>query len=467
MLQITRATALPAFPLDVESLEQRMLLSVSPLYPYALVDHSGITQGPDGRTWLIDATADRIRRIASNGQVEQFTFPGADGKALDLGNDIATGADGKLWFGLKDVAGWHVAHVSTDGLLEIVSPAGTRAVTHFEAGADGKVWFARADGTIARIDPAGQIADVAAPNVRQVYDLELAADGSMWFTGGGTWETDTNAFTYGELVGSITPDGLVSEYRTDSTFGRLTDIVASDDGFLYFGASGAIGRIGAAGGTIEKFSVGAIDAWDLTAGPDGNVWFLDLGKPLNPLARLTFIDEDGKSTDEDVYRVYHAALIDWGDGTETWGVVGERADGSFDVLGSHTYAEAGEYTVKLVVRRNTRYMPQLPRWRRGRDGNWMSDIAGYASDGSGRGDKKDEYARTLFTVRVKKPKKITPPKCRPGQKPKRDNCVVVKKKKADKKKFSPATERAVVATADVLSLFSSRRIVEADAPSLF
>jgi hypothetical protein len=178
----------------------------------------------------------------------------------------------------------------------------------------------------------------------------------------------------------------------------------------------------------------------------------------------TFIDEDGKSTNEDVYRVYHAALIDWGDGTETWGIVGERADGSYDVLGSHTYAQAGEYAVKLVVRRNTRYMPQLPRWRRG--GFNAGDSASFASDGSGRGDKKDEYAKTLFTVRVKKPKKVTPPKCRPGQKPKRDNCVVAKKKKSDKKRSNLTTERATAWAGDVLSPFSTRRI-EDDAPSLF
>src|SRR5687768_1540173 len=137
MSQSQRAASLRSFPLGIESLEQRTLLSYSPYYSYSSPDHSGITQGPDEDTWLIDANADRIRQDSSDGAVRSFKFPGPDGKALDLGNDIAAGADGKLWFALKDAAGWHVARVSTDGLLEIVSAADTRAVTQVEAGADG------------------------------------------------------------------------------------------------------------------------------------------------------------------------------------------------------------------------------------------------------------------------------------------------------------------------------------------
>src|SRR4029078_891097 len=44
----------------------------------------------------------------------------------------------------------------------------------------------------------------------------------------------------------------------------------------------------------------------------------------------TFTDGDGESTDPDHYRVYHAALIDWGDGTITQGQIVANDDSGFD-----------------------------------------------------------------------------------------------------------------------------------------
>jgi hypothetical protein len=72
----------------------------------------------------------------------------------------------------------------------------------------------------------------------------------------------------------------------------------------------------------------------------------------------TFTDGDGESTAPDRYRVYHAALIDWGDGAITQGQIVANTNGGFDVIGSHTYAQAGDYAMKVIVRRNERVLPQ-------------------------------------------------------------------------------------------------------------
>lgn len=71
-----------------------------------------------------------------------------------------------------------------------------------------------------------------------------------------------------------------------------------------------------------------------------------------------FIDEDGESTDPTTYRVYHAALIDWGDGQITEGVVSTNEDGSYSVASTHDYASEGDYEIRVRVRRNTFYARQ-------------------------------------------------------------------------------------------------------------
>ena len=277
--------------LDVEHLEGRTLLSVAKLDPisYFFGDRSGITQGPDSHMWLIDEASDRIRKISGDGDVREFTFPGAvEGERLDLGSDIAAGPDGKLWFGVRDRTGWRLARVSTDGVLEIVSPGETQAIEQVEAGTDGGVWFSRFGGKIGRIDETGQITLVSAEGLSDVFDLEAGPDGTMWFSGYGRIGGPAEAGTVGwkprhDLIGKISSGGVVEQFPTTG-FSYITDIVAAADGFIYFGANNALGRV-SINGEIKPIALPGIRAVDLTARPDG-VWFVDLSNPLNPIAKV-------------------------------------------------------------------------------------------------------------------------------------------------------------------------------------
>jgi hypothetical protein len=67
------------------------------------------------------------------------------------------------------------------------------------------------------------------------------------------------------------------------------------------------------------------------------------GKQLNAVSIATFTDGD-KSASASEY----SAKIDWGDGTTTAGTV-TGSTGSFNLAGSHTYAEHGSYTLKVTV----------------------------------------------------------------------------------------------------------------------
>lgn len=112
----------------------------------------------------------------------------------------------------------------------------------------------------------------------------------------------------------------------------------------------------------------------------------------------TFIDEDGDSTDPDRYRVYHAALIDWGDGSFDFGDIFREADGTFRVDGAHSYAKPGEYFVKMFVRRNVRHLPGMypPIYYDG--------VVALNSDGRSAQEQLEEYSAILFKVRVGKGK---------------------------------------------------------------
>jgi hypothetical protein len=68
------------------------------------------------------------------------------------------------------------------------------------------------------------------------------------------------------------------------------------------------------------------------------------GVPLNNVPVATFIDNSGVPLSS------YSATIDWGDGSITSGtVVPGNAPGTFLILGSHTYINAGDYTLTVSV----------------------------------------------------------------------------------------------------------------------
>lgn len=68
-----------------------------------------------------------------------------------------------------------------------------------------------------------------------------------------------------------------------------------------------------------------------------------------------FEDDWGESSDPSEYRVYHAALIDWGDGSITSGLVTTNPDGTYSVASTHNYQADGSYQIHILVRRNAFY----------------------------------------------------------------------------------------------------------------
>src|SRR5260370_1292216 len=124
---------------------------------------------------------------------------------------------------------------------------------------------------------------IPTPN-NQLGDITAGPDGAVWFT-----EIIPNAqngnVTITGKIGRITPAGHISEFPLPSN-SYANDITAGPDGAIWFTEIipnlqsltfvGKIGRITPAG-QISEFPVPTrSNLLGITAGPDGNLWFTEL-----------------------------------------------------------------------------------------------------------------------------------------------------------------------------------------------
>lgn len=174
------------------------------------------------------------------------------------------------------------------------------------AGPDGNLWFTTGD--IDRMTPDGIITMFTVPSV-DVYgqflggpdQITAGPDGNLWFT-----ETQAN------VIGRITPEGIVKQFPLPMRLRYPYDIAAGPDGNLWFTELYNIGRI-TTNGIITEFPlpIGS-DAGDITAGSDGNLWFTD----INKIGRIT---PDGAITEFPLPLAYSGdGFITSGPGGNLW-----------------------------------------------------------------------------------------------------------------------------------------------------
>jgi streptogramin lyase len=240
---------------------------------------------------------------ASLGQVTEFSA-GLQGKASNP-TGIAAGPDGNVWFTDQGCA-----LASNPGTCAIgrITPSG--AIAEFSAGLqaanksvpydialgpDGNLWFTD-DGlkhAIGLITPGGVItefsAGLQAGNKSVPRFIARGPDGNLWFTDWGCVPPLSGACA----IGRITPTGAITEFSAGLQAGNKSfplGIAAGPDGNLWFtdigcaiGGACEIGRI-TPSGTIKEFTAGlqsnSVPGF-IATGPDGNLWFTDVGAPPN------------------------------------------------------------------------------------------------------------------------------------------------------------------------------------------
>jgi streptogramin lyase len=211
--------------------------------------------------------------------VVQYPLPASN----SLPSSITTGPDGNMWFTEQNGIG----RISLEGILTEFAVSGASNIV---AGPDGNLWFTE-PSAIGQITAAGQITEFPLPNIGfSPTDITGNLDGNLWFC-------------FGTNIGRITPAGSITLFKLPTfptingdprpIFFTAQRIVAGADGRLWFSDQtlsapwsgttrqdpmlGVITTNGFQSNddifTEDQFE-SADRVFDLTFGPDGNVWFV-------------------------------------------------------------------------------------------------------------------------------------------------------------------------------------------------
>jgi virginiamycin B lyase len=264
------------------------------VYPVPTVPSfpAGIAAGPDGALWFTENTLNRIGRITTSGTVTEFPT------TVET-NSITGGPDGAIWFTSNT---YHaIVRMTTAGTVTNVFSTGNLSPHFITTGSDGALWFTTYGNAIGRITTSGAVTSYPTPaNEATTWTITPGPDGALWFTqvdgdylarvrpglplrrGTGTRFPRFS----GNDIGRITTAGAVTEFPA-STLGPALNITAGPDGALWFTEyNAAIGRISTSG-TIAEFPTPAQLTGDegIAPGSDGAVWFAGLGG--NAIGRIT------------------------------------------------------------------------------------------------------------------------------------------------------------------------------------
>jgi len=162
--QMTEWSLMPAIPLSAPS-----------TYP------QGITAGPDGALWFVEANTGTIGRITTAGLITRFSTAAL--RINSAPTSIASGPDGALWF-TETQNGNKIGRITTAGQInEYAIPTALSEPSGITAGPDGAVWFTEEFGNkLGRITTAGQISEYAI-NIGPT-GIAAGPDGALWLAGG-------------------------------------------------------------------------------------------------------------------------------------------------------------------------------------------------------------------------------------------------------------------------------------------
>ena len=240
-------------------------------HPKKVFGEYGIIQGPDGNIWFTG------RMKKSNGILGSITPTGQVGipySGQAEPNAVASGPAGTIWFnGLSgsiqtiDVHSYSVAKYSL--------PSDHRAVNMVE-GSDGNMWFTDLTNSgpqlIGKMTPSGIVSEFTIPdNGFDQNGIASGPDGNVWFTASDSSETHG-------MVGRCTLDGQITLYPVPS--GSLLFAIASGpaNDLYVTEISGYIGRVTVSGSSVQitdyQLSPSRLPL-GVALGPDGNMWLTE------------------------------------------------------------------------------------------------------------------------------------------------------------------------------------------------
>jgi streptogramin lyase len=232
----------------------------------------GIANGPDGNVWFTDQFTGKVGHInTTGGQLTEYSLP-----AGSYPQGLTVGPYGNFWFVDQKKTGlFTIGKITTAGTITEYSGTVNAGVfqpyasaAQIATGADGKLWFTnpQAAGTAGR-NFAGTITTAGTVTLYTTADLPAAIisgpDGNLWVT-------------EGSHVAKITPLGMETEYAISRGSSGIT---VGPDGNLWFTEFRTLGKI-TTGGTLTEYPATTFSNFRLpggiAAGPDGNLWFMGI-----------------------------------------------------------------------------------------------------------------------------------------------------------------------------------------------
>jgi hypothetical protein len=271
----------------------------NPYQPFGPLTHpaSYVAAGSNGSVWFIECNSANPPRcqpgyIDSVGTVHEFT-------ELPALASAALGPDGNEWYagGALNPFIYRVtpSGVETAFQIRTIGPLEMFNAPGITAGPDGNMWFVEVD-RVGKISMSGAVQEYAlAPGHIAHWPPNIVAgpDNRLWF-GNAT-----------ENV-AITTGGVFSYYPIAgaANAGVGLAVAFGADGKLYFpGYAGTHAMTTSGYETVPS----ATGAWDLTLGPDGNVWgFTSCTTSGQFVTGIRFITPSGGST---CYQVSPGASI--------------------------------------------------------------------------------------------------------------------------------------------------------------
>jgi virginiamycin B lyase len=273
----------------------------------------GIEFDATGRLWVTFEFSGQIVRLDENGKPDQTfdvkldcpTCPGG-AKINTHPHGMGFGLDGKtIWFTGK--ATGTVGKVTSDGKMTTYTLATVGSVPiYVRAGNDGTMWVTELVGNaIARITSDGKVAEFAIPthNSRPIAIVPEPGSNNMWFSE-----------EAGNRVGRITPDGTITEYPVPMSAANVilaglafdnaknlwvqqyvdqnnptpadpspagSDFIIRIDKSILTTSPGDISKVPV---TFYKVPSTQTVMHRIVQGPDGNMWFTELG--VNKVGKL-------------------------------------------------------------------------------------------------------------------------------------------------------------------------------------
>lgn len=215
------------------------------------------------------------------------TFP-APSVAV-TGQDVTTGPDGNLWFTEPGVG--RVGRITPAGAVsEFPLPQGRSASGGITTGGDGNLWFTETD-RVGRITPAGAVAEFPVAPGAHLTGITAGSDGNAWFM-----DTDN------QKIGRVTPNGGVTEFPIPAatalkSYGNVNlfhDLTAGPDGNLWYTAEKTNPRTGARVGEIGRVTTsGEVSVFTLPAVPKSrqSSFSFSFGKSRKPTGTGAMLTE--------------------------------------------------------------------------------------------------------------------------------------------------------------------------------